>query len=98
MGVGGVCTVFSALHSQVGKKTKLRGKIGHPEPHTLHPYFSENLAPQQRIGLGSGPWWVIFTAFSYHICIFKNSSAEWIPFSLSLLQKVGCILQNVAVD
>ena len=74
-------------------------EVSHPAPTTTTQpspaHLSENLAPEERLGLGPGLWRVIFTAFSSHICIFKNSNAEWIPVSLSLLWKVGCISQGV---
>lgn len=73
-------------------KTKPRGEMSHPAP-TAH--LSESLTPEQGLGLGPGVWCVICTVFSSHICIFRNSSAEWIPFSVSQLQKVGCVLPGV---
>lgn len=56
-------------------KTKPHGEMSHPAP-TAH--LSESLTPEQGLGLGPGVWCVICTVFSSHICIFRNSSAEWI--------------------
>lgn len=75
---GGLGALYRVLLPELtGRlKTELHRQSSPPAP-PLHPYFSENLAPEDdRVGLGSGLWCVIFTAFSYHICIFKNSSAE----------------------
>ena len=54
-------------------KTKLHREMSHAAP---TPHLSENLTPEEGLGLGPGVWCVIFTVFSSHTCIFKNSSAE----------------------